>query len=321
MEKKKKKALRSHSSRAHRQDSQSGDKNRRPRIRSPRDRDRDPALSSSRDISRSSRHEKSPRGLARKKNGRTGKTSPHGKSRNPLGQRKSSSSAEVPPGSLKPPGLRSRGGRGPRRSGQGSSFNAKSLRAPHPPLLPLSKIKEANPVGKRGNILAQEVLQQANPETNLVSGSGRQAMSQDMSQERRRKPGEPVVEGTPKLDLDHGGTGPGVCVREGVHGALFYSTFAGARAAAQEIELACQGVDQLNVVIDQEGNMQDPELMGIHSKVRVYAGEAWSLIHRRRKKEGWYQLRGGGEVMENTASRQPSGPSHKTLAKQLANNS
>lgn len=36
--------------------------------------------------------------------------------------------------------------------------------------------------------------------------------------------------------------------------------------------------------------MDDTDLLGIHTKVKVYAGEAWTLIHERRKEDGWYEI-------------------------------
>lgn len=70
---------------------------------------------------------------------------------------------------------------------------------------------------------------------------------------------------------------------------LFYDTFKSAKDNASAIKEACSGCDQLNVVIKAEGNMNDPELCAIDVKVKLFAGEAWSLIHERRVEEGWYE--------------------------------
>ena len=70
---------------------------------------------------------------------------------------------------------------------------------------------------------------------------------------------------------------------------LFFDTFKSAKQAFEEIKTRCSGCDQLNIVIKAEGNMEDPELLSIDGKVKVFAGEAWSLIHKRREEEGWYE--------------------------------
>lgn len=72
------------------------------------------------------------------------------------------------------------------------------------------------------------------------------------------------------------------------YGVLFFETFQEAKAAGAIIQQNCQTVDQLNVVIKSEGVMDDPELLDLHQKVKVFAGSAWHLIHTRRKDEGWY---------------------------------
>lgn len=72
------------------------------------------------------------------------------------------------------------------------------------------------------------------------------------------------------------------------YGLLIYDSFAMAKKAAEHIADQCKTYDQLNVVIKEEGNMDDQELLSISPKIKVYAGAAWSLIHERRKEEGWY---------------------------------
>ena len=72
------------------------------------------------------------------------------------------------------------------------------------------------------------------------------------------------------------------------YGVVFFDTFVSARSAKEEIVTHCQAVDQLNLVIQAEGNMDDPELLDIDKRVKVFAGAAWWSIHQRRKEEGWY---------------------------------
>lgn len=71
--------------------------------------------------------------------------------------------------------------------------------------------------------------------------------------------------------------------------AVFFDTFPAAKSARDDLLAQCESCDQLNVAIKAEGNMDDTELLGIHTKVKVYAGEAWTLIHERRRDDGWYE--------------------------------
>ena len=72
-----------------------------------------------------------------------------------------------------------------------------------------------------------------------------------------------------------------------LYGVLFYDSFASAKHNAEDILQASQKFDQLNVVIKEEGNMGDPELKGIAQNLKIFAGDAWHLIHTRRKDDGW----------------------------------
>jgi hypothetical protein len=76
--------------------------------------------------------------------------------------------------------------------------------------------------------------------------------------------------------------GPPVMRRYGV---VFYDNHAQAREDAANLEEKSKQVDQLNIVIRAEGSMEDPELLKYG---KVFAGEAWHLIHRRRVEEKWY---------------------------------
>lgn len=69
---------------------------------------------------------------------------------------------------------------------------------------------------------------------------------------------------------------------------IIYDTFGVARNDKATILRIAQECDQLNLVIREEGNMEDPDLLGIHPKVKVFAGAAWALIHERRLAEGWF---------------------------------
>ena len=59
------------------------------------------------------------------------------------------------------------------------------------------------------------------------------------------------------------------------------------KAASETIAESCNGCDQVNVVIKAEGNMEDPDLLGIDPKVAVFAGEAGiSFIQEGKKTDG-----------------------------------
>mgnify|MGYP001272504585 CR=1 FL=1 len=69
---------------------------------------------------------------------------------------------------------------------------------------------------------------------------------------------------------------------------VFFESFKEAKLAKEKIVESCSGCDQLNLVIREEGNMDDPELLSLNPKIKVFAGDAWALIHLRRKDEHWY---------------------------------
>ncbi len=69
------------------------------------------------------------------------------------------------------------------------------------------------------------------------------------------------------------------------YGVVFYDNHAQAREDAATLQVKAKECDQLNIVIRAEGTMDDPELLKFG---KVFAGEAWHLIHRRRVDEKWY---------------------------------
>lgn len=70
------------------------------------------------------------------------------------------------------------------------------------------------------------------------------------------------------------------------YGILQFESFKEAKEKLDQIKERQSQVDLLNIVIKQEGDMNDPELTNYG---RVYAGAAWSDIHQRRLDEGWYE--------------------------------
>lgn len=69
------------------------------------------------------------------------------------------------------------------------------------------------------------------------------------------------------------------------YGVIFYDNHAQAREDAATLLEKSKEVDQLNIIIRAEGTMDDPELLKYG---KIFAGEAWHLIHRRRVDEKWY---------------------------------
>lgn len=77
--------------------------------------------------------------------------------------------------------------------------------------------------------------------------------------------------------------------KKNIH-VVFFDTFNQAKTSKDKIKSSCSGCDQLNLVIHEEGNMDDPELFNIDKKIKVYAGEAWTTIHKKmRLEQGYYQ--------------------------------
>ncbi len=70
------------------------------------------------------------------------------------------------------------------------------------------------------------------------------------------------------------------------YGVVFYDNHAQAREDIANLQVKSKEVDQLNIVIRAEGTMDDPELLKFG---KVFAGEAWHLIHQRRMiDDKWY---------------------------------
>lgn len=69
------------------------------------------------------------------------------------------------------------------------------------------------------------------------------------------------------------------------YGVVFFENFVQAKANLEELQQTAASYDQLNIVIQADGDMDDPQLCQVG---KVFAGEAWTLIHRRRQDDGWY---------------------------------
>ncbi len=69
------------------------------------------------------------------------------------------------------------------------------------------------------------------------------------------------------------------------YGVIFFETFAAAKTEKAQISEAAKQCEQLNIVIKAEGDMDDAEFKEFG---KLFAGEAWYLIHERRVADGWY---------------------------------
>ena len=69
---------------------------------------------------------------------------------------------------------------------------------------------------------------------------------------------------------------------------IFFETFSEAKTSLEKIASLLQECEQVNVVIREEGNMDDRDILELDPKIRLYAGKAWTTIHERRKEEGFY---------------------------------
>jgi hypothetical protein len=69
------------------------------------------------------------------------------------------------------------------------------------------------------------------------------------------------------------------------YGIQFYETLQSAKADIAKLREAAAQCDQLNIVVRAEPTVDDPELLQIG---KVFSGAAWTLIHERRRQDGWY---------------------------------
>jgi hypothetical protein len=72
------------------------------------------------------------------------------------------------------------------------------------------------------------------------------------------------------------------------YGILFFDSIPAALAGRDAILTLCATADQVNVVIRAEGVAQEGLVLAIHAKVKVFCGNAWWIIHERRKADAWY---------------------------------
>jgi hypothetical protein len=108
--------------------------------------------------------------------------------------------------------------------------------------------------------------------------SARNSGGKSRSQNRSRRPQKPA-------GVDYAAP---LTLTPKTYGVMFFTNFDQAKTQMDKIIAKKAEVDQLNIVIEAEGNMDDPDLV-IHGK--VFAGAAWTLIHQRRTEAGWYDIK------------------------------
>lgn len=69
------------------------------------------------------------------------------------------------------------------------------------------------------------------------------------------------------------------------YGLVFYETLQAARNDLKNIEELAKQFDQLNIVIRAEVTTETNDIAQFG---KVFTGAAWTLIHERRKQDGWY---------------------------------
>ena len=69
---------------------------------------------------------------------------------------------------------------------------------------------------------------------------------------------------------------------------VLFSAFNQAKQKKSQLKELASSCDQLNIVIEEEGNMDDSDLVTIAENIKLFAGKAWYTIHTRRIKNQWY---------------------------------
>ncbi len=69
------------------------------------------------------------------------------------------------------------------------------------------------------------------------------------------------------------------------YGVIFYDSFNHAKNDFANLQDKKNNFDQINIVIKEDGNMEDADLLKFG---KVYSGAAWYLVHERRVQENWY---------------------------------
>lgn len=70
---------------------------------------------------------------------------------------------------------------------------------------------------------------------------------------------------------------------------IFFNTFIEAKNSQSKILELCKRYEKVYLIIREEGDMDDPDLLGLNERIKVYAGVAWTQIHELRVEDGWYK--------------------------------
>lgn len=127
--------------------------------------------------------------------------------------------------------------------------------------------------------IGSSLNQSSNENSSNRGGGNRGGGNQGRSNNKRRRsrnrrptppkePEYPLITHTPKR-----------------YGVVFFKRVSDAKLDLEALLEKAKEVDQLNIVIRAEPEGVDDELTKYG---KVFAGEAWTLIHERRVEDGWY---------------------------------
>ena len=70
---------------------------------------------------------------------------------------------------------------------------------------------------------------------------------------------------------------------------LFLKTFEQAKKSKDKILELCSKFESVYLIIEEEGDMDDMEILDLHKALKIYAGTAWTQIHKGRLEDGLYE--------------------------------
>jgi len=69
---------------------------------------------------------------------------------------------------------------------------------------------------------------------------------------------------------------------------LFFSNFNETKAEKERLTKLCDKYDAVYLIIKEENKEEHQEFLLLSQKIKIYTGNAWTLIFNRRIEEGWY---------------------------------
>jgi len=92
----------------------------------------------------------------------------------------------------------------------------------------------------------------------------------------------------PRKTLSRPGKEPSIVPPQALkrYHVIFFDTLVQAKSDLENLRKMASECDQLNIVVRAEASMDDQDLTSVG---KLFCGAAWSLIHERRKADGWYE--------------------------------